>query len=325
MECDRESLTENEYAKIEEIQPEYNRMMCPPSPDRMWPRKENFHEKCCYVQYHNFDALQYLPHENSLVLNEYEPSFCINTKKRDCLKLKGLNIYLIVGLKQKSQKKKDYFLWECIQIEEISLVELKNGIEYSLKGTCFFCKAPIYLNDLPGFEHFAKHTMGSFAYGMQNAINDPFSKYIINESNFIRSNQIKNKLLWLANFEDRLNDTTFCLTKKVDRKIELNCFQYCDEIILCNEVHIGFIFKERYNNLFLCNPDFIIDQFRPLQKQHPNAREIFFTPNTNISKFAEAFPDISCIIPYCGEIEEPWNDVVKEFKKHKNIELRSLD
>ena len=90
-------------------------------------------------------------------------------------------------------------------------------------------------------------------------------------------------------------------------------------------MHIGFIFKERYNNLFLCNPDFIIDQFRPLQKQHPNAREVFFTPNTNISKFAEAFPDISCIIPYCGEIEEPWNDVVKEFKKHKNIELRSLD
>lgn len=40
LECDKESLTENEYAKIEELQPEYNRMMCPPSPDRMWPRKE---------------------------------------------------------------------------------------------------------------------------------------------------------------------------------------------------------------------------------------------------------------------------------------------
>ena len=47
LECDKEHLTENEYAKIEELQPEYNRMMCPPSPDRMWPRKEKLIEKYC--------------------------------------------------------------------------------------------------------------------------------------------------------------------------------------------------------------------------------------------------------------------------------------
>ena len=56
-----------------------------------------------------------------------------------------------------------------------------HGDEYSLSGTSFLCKMPIYLNILPGFEHFAKHTMGSFAYGMQNAINDPFCKYFLNE------------------------------------------------------------------------------------------------------------------------------------------------
>jgi len=63
----------------------------------------------------------------------------------------------------------------------------------------------------------------------------------------------------------------------------------------------------------------------PVHSKYPNAHEVFFTPNANISKFAEAFPDISCIIPYCGEIEDPWNDVIEEFKKHKNIELRLME
>jgi len=63
--------------------------------------------------------------------------------------------------KQNGHKKKDFFLWEYTQIEEVSFVESMHGQEYSLDGTRFLCKQPIYLNNLPGFDHFVKHTMGS--------------------------------------------------------------------------------------------------------------------------------------------------------------------
>jgi len=319
LECDRDSLTENEYAKIEELQPEYNRMMCPPSPDRMWPRKEDSSEKCCYVQYHNFDVLNYLPHESSLLLNELEPSFSINTKKRDCLKLKGHMIYLIVGIKQYGHKKKDYFLWESIQIEEISLVELMNGIQYSLKGTCFFCKEPIYLNDLSGFEHFAKHTMGSFAYGMQNAINDPFSKYILNESNFIQTNKIKNKLEWLANFENKLEDKYLCLTIDINNKIEYDWFWFY------NKERTSIIFKSRYNEILKWDSDFIIKQFQVLRKQFPSIQEIVLPLIESVLDIAKAFPSITCVILHRKKIHESWNDYIEELKKQKNIEFELLD
>ena len=325
LECDKESLTENEYAKIEELQPEYNRMMCPPSPDRMWPRKENLNEQHCYVQYHNYDALGYLPGEDSFLYKTEDDVSHTVSRKRVCLNMKGQKIYLIVGIKQYGHKKKDFFLWEYTQIEEVSFTESMHGQEYSLDGSRFLCKEPIYLNDLPGFDYFAKHTMGSFAYGIQDAINDPFSKYILNESNYIQINKIKDRLNWLANFESQLDDKALCLTSLNDGKIELNCFQYCDEILLCNDVQPGFTFNDRFYNLLLWNPNFIIDLFQPLQKQHPNAHEVVFSLNENILKFAQAYPDTLCIIPYSGEIHESWNEVLEEFKKYKNIELRSLD
>lgn len=325
LECDKESLTENEYAKIEELQPEYNRMMCPPSPDRMWPRKENLNEQHCYVQYHNYDALGYLPGEDSFLYKTDDDVSHTVSRKRVCLNMKGQKIYLIVGIKQYGHKKKDFFLWEYTQIEEVSFTESMHGQEYSLDGSRFLCKEPTYLNDLPGFDYFAKHTMGSFAYGIQDAINDPFSKYILNESNYIQINKTKDRLNWLANFESQLDDKALCLTILNDGKIELNCFQYCDEILLCNDVQPGFTFNDRFYNLLLWNPIFIIDLFQPLQKQHPNAHEIVFSLNENILKFAQAYPDTLCIIPYSGEIHESWNEVLEEFKKCKNIELRSLD
>lgn len=183
LECDREKLTENEYAKIDELQPEYNRMMCPPSADRMWPRKQNL-EKCCYVQYHNFNALGYLPFEGSFFEGKIIDSGYTVSKKRDCLKLKGEKVYLIAGIKQKGHKQKDFFLWNYTQVEEIEVLDDERGTQYGVRGTDFVCKKPIRLNDLPGFDYFAKHTMGSFAYGMQNAVNDPFCKFLMNEKKF---------------------------------------------------------------------------------------------------------------------------------------------
>lgn len=139
MECDRDKLTENEYAKIDEFQPEYNRMMCPPSADRMWPRKQNL-EKCCYVQYHNFDALGYLPYEGLYFRDMIEDASFIATKKRDCLKLKGEKVYLIVGIKQKGLKQKDFFLWSYTQVEEIQVYDDSEGKQYGVSGTDFAYK-----------------------------------------------------------------------------------------------------------------------------------------------------------------------------------------
>ena len=256
LECDRENLTENEYAKIDELQPEYNRMMCPPSPDRMWPRKENLKEQHCYVQYHNYDALGYLPGEDSFLYKIDDDVSHTVSRKRVCLNMKGQKIYLIVGIKQYGHKKKDFFLWEYTQIEEVSFTESMHGQEYSLDGSRFLCKEPIYLNNLPGFDYFVKHTMGSFAYGIQDTINDPFSKYLLKESNYIQSSKIEDNLNWLANFENRIDDKEICQTKTVNNKIEFDCFPFYDD------EQTSILFKMRYNNIFEQNPDFIIKQFQ---------------------------------------------------------------
>ena len=321
LECDRDSLTENEYAKIEELQPEYNRMMCPPSPDRMWPRKENSSEECCYVQYHNLNERKYIPGEYAF-LNNLEIDYAdIVSRKRDCLKLKGQKIYMIVGIKQEHHRKKDFFLFDYTQIEEVTFVsERMHGNEYSLSGTNFMRKTPLYLNNLPGFEHFAKHTMGSFAYGMQNAIKDPFSKYILEESKYIQCNKIENKLKWFANFENLIEDKNLCLTKSTKKGIEFDWFRFFD-----NE-QTSILFKIRYNNLFLWNPKFIIERFQRLLEKHPNIKEIAFPLNDSVLEFAKAFPKKTCVVLYSPKhTHESWNEVIDEFKKQKNIEFESLD
>lgn len=319
LECDRDSLTEHEYAKIDELQPEYNRMMCPPSPDRMWPRKENYNEKNCYIQYHNYDTLRYLPGEY-VYLNNLESDYGDTvSRKRDCLKLKGQKIFLIVGIKQEGHKRKDFFLWNYNQIEEVELNDSMHGLEYSLKGTCFTCKNPIHLNDLPGFDHFAKHTMGSFAYGMQNVINDPFSKYILDESNFILYNNIENKLEWLANFEDQLEDKSLCLTKRTENRIEFDWYRFYDD------EKTSIIFKLRYYHLFEWNVDFILNLFEILKKQYPSIDEIVFPLSESVLDFALAFPNITCVVLFGKKHIEKWNEVLEEFKKHKNIVLEQYD
>jgi len=152
---------------------------------------------------------------------------------------------MIVGIKQELHRKKDFFLFDYTQIEEVSFTnESMHGDEFALSGTSFLCKKPIYLNNLPGFEHFAKHTMGSFAYGMQNAINDPFSEHLLDEKNFIQCNEIDNKLKWFADFENLLEDKSLCLTKTSNNDVEFDWFRFFDD------EQTSVLFKIRYNNLF---------------------------------------------------------------------------
>ena len=319
LECDRERLTENEYAKIEELQPEYNRMMCPPSPDRMWPRKEKLIEKYCYIQYHNFNALEYLPGENSLLYDCGEDVSHTMSRKRDCLKLKGQRVYLIVGIKQKSHRKKDFFLWEYTQIEEITFTKSMHGFEYSLDGTRFVCRNPVYLNNLSGFDNFAKQTMGSFAYGLQNAMKDPFSEIILNESDFVQYNEMKNKKVWLSNFEDRLDDKELCLIKKNGKDVEFDCFCFIDGD------RSSVFLKTRYYKILMRDPLFIIEQFRHFQKRNPSVKEVVFYLTENIPEFAKAFSDTKCVILRSKNIHMSWNSLLDELQEYENVELVTID
>ena len=319
LECDKERLTENEYAKIEELQPEYNRMMCPPSPDRMWPRKEKLIEKYCYIQYHNFNALEYLPGENSLLYDCGEDVSHTMSRKRDCLKLKGQRVYLIVGIKQKSHRKKDFFLWEYTQIEEITFTKSMHGFEYSLDGTRFVCRNPVYLNNLSGFDNFAKQTMGSFAYGLQNAMKDPFSEIILNESDFVQYNEMKNKKVWLSNFEDRLDDKELCLIKKNGKDVEFDCFCFIDGD------RSSVFLKTRYYKILMRDPLFIIEQFRHFQKRNPSVKEVVFYLTENIPEFAKAFSDTKCVILRSKNIHMSWNSLLDELQEYENVELVTID
>lgn len=79
-------------------------------------------------------------------------------------------------------------------------------------------------------------------------------------------------------------------------KIEINCFDFDDEICFCNEVHKGFVFNERFCDYLSCNPEFIIENFLPLRKEYPDVHEAIFVINEGVLKFAKAYPDILCTV-----------------------------
>ena len=161
--------------------------------------------------------------------------------------------------------------------------------------------------------------MGSFAYGMQNAINDPFSKYILDESNFIQCNNIENKLEWLANFEEQLEDKTLCLTKRTENGIDFDWFRFCDD------EQKSIILKMRYSKIFTWDPYFIINQFKTLRKKYPSINRVTLFLNESNLDFAKAFPNITCAILYPQKHHESWNEIIEELKQVKNIELEPID
>lgn len=316
LECDRDDLTKNEYAKIEELQPEYNRMMCPPSADRMWPRKQNL-EKCCYVQYHNFNALGYLPFEGAFYENKVCGEGYTTSKKRDCLKLKGEKVYLIVGIKQKGRKQKDFFLWSYTQVEEI---EMFDETQYGVRGTDFICKKPVRLNDLPGFEHFAKHTMGSFAYGMQNAINDPFSKVLMNEKLYAPAEKFDGKALrWLADFEDNLDDEFLQLTARDEK----NKPHWC--IFLREKSNLSSSFLRYRADFTLCwGKDLFIEQYKLFCKRFPAIDSLLIPISVNTCEVAKAFPDKKIHVFYPSNDKE-WAKEIRMLKKLPNVFFEMTD
>lgn len=324
MECDRDKLTENEYAKIDELQPEYNRMMCPPSTDRMWPRKQNL-EKCCYVQYHNYNALRYLPFEGAFFDGNVNDSGITNSKKRGCLKLKGEKVYLIVGIKQKGHKQKDFFLWSYTQVEEIQVCDDPEGKQYGVSGTDFACKKPIRLNDLPGFEHFAKHTMGSFAYGMQNAINDPFCKYIMDETNFVPASYYDGKgLEWLADFEENLDDCLLKITARDDDETP-----YWD-IFMRDSYDDGdyAYLRPRAINMLDWKPLLVVEEYLASIKENPNICGLETCLSFSSIELVKKLPNIKHKIMLFDQLEnfsEEWLDDIRKLSKMKNVTLIGVD
>ncbi len=302
MECDRDELTENEYAKIDELQPEYNRMMCPPGKDRMWPRKKNS-VKGCYVQYHNFDALGYFPYESLYFRNFTEDCSYIISKKRICLNLKGEKLYLIVGIKQKGRKTKDYFLWDYTQIEEIDVEHESCEAAYCLRGSRFLCKKPVYLNELPGFDYFAKHSMGSFAYGLQNVIKDPFSQFLMDERHYVALKDIRKKsvLKWFADFEEDALVPELRLTAKDGRsKARWNFFFKLDvNVAMCTQ---------RAASILVSEPDFFANEFKKFLKENPTVKSYEDWARLNSDVFADLIPNVEHRL-HCLDLEsikEKW-------------------
>ncbi len=160
--------------------------------------------KPIYVQYHNFDKVGYYPHEDAFVNDDI---LAFNEGRvwtqKEAFESRGHYVYVILGLKQKGHKGKDYFLFDRTLIKTFE--RPREGFGFDLVGPTTFCKVPIRLNDLDGFKNFSRKTMGNFAFGFQNITNDPFKDIIKNEENFFTMEEMTevSPKEWLYNFEEQ--------------------------------------------------------------------------------------------------------------------------
>jgi hypothetical protein len=152
----------------------------------------------------------------------------IVSKKRDALRCKGEKVYLLLGIKCNSSKKKQYYLWGYTFVEEIEVTAAK---EYALCGSLRLCRKPQLLNNLDGFEKFARVTTGSFAFGLQNVVRDEFSKTIesLCTENKLFSNESVDKekyLEWLYEFErdNKIDDDKALTELRADSKAVVSFF-----------------------------------------------------------------------------------------------------
>jgi hypothetical protein len=315
--CRQNDLDELEYDWIARLKPEYNIMMCPPSSDRTWPVRGKL-DHSCYVQYHNFDDLFYLPYEDEIFLED--SSSYIVSKKRDALRCKGDRVYLIVGMKQRGRTKKQFFLGCYEKIEEIECIDWLDGKSdsYGLRGNYCKCKMPIELNGLDGFDSFFRKTMGSFAYGLQNAIRDPFCKYIMDEKNFEiqdAENHDLKYLDWVSEFEEKyITDETFRLTNHLNEgSNEMVFFEdgdNPDELII----------SPRAFSLFQEFPD----KFAAALHARSQCSTIVYFLNAVAYDFIPLVPDKKHIILY-SDPDEQGSKMMDELSKKKNVEFMDIN
>lgn len=311
-ECDQCQLDEAEYKWINDIKPEYNIMMQEPSIDKLWPNRERLND-ACYIQYHNANELGYYPFESMIVQGDIESY--ITSKKRDCLRCKGEKVYLIVGLKTDKIKRKRFFLWGYSQIEEIEAIENDEGKVYGLKGVNYFCETPLLLNELPGFESFLKNTMGSFAYGLQNAAKDLFSSYIRNAKYVDISGVDKSKkyLDYIANFElqMQIDDEFHLIEYNDDASHEIALFYYFeDESIIYARLRTLF---------FLINyPEVAIQQ---ISKGNYSLVHLFCYDG--VLCIIQNFPSMNFVLYYEDELDLD-SEFVKELRFKQNVSFEKM-
>lgn len=179
---------------------------------------------------------------------------------------------------------------------------------------CFVKKFLCRLNDLPGFEHFAKHTMGSFAYGLQNAINDPFCEYIMDESNFALSKDLHmSSLEYLANFEDGIDDEMKLTKRGPDDQPQWNLFTEGDEFP-------NAISRVRADGILVYHTDLFIERFREYQKEHKYIKTLFTPIFWNSVELVKKLPDIRHRIG-CFYGGPEWEKIEGELEKFENVVL----
>jgi hypothetical protein len=161
-ECTEDKLIERERFWINCIYPEYNCNIWTPARKK----KEINYEPKFWIQYHNYNALGYLP--NELIIDEYlieeidyeEALTGIATNKRSVLNTVGDTIFLIVGI---GEKPKQYYLWSKFICEEINIQETQNSFSYSAFGSGHLLDSPQLLNS-KNFNDF-KRFCGNFGFG----------------------------------------------------------------------------------------------------------------------------------------------------------------
>ncbi|MBD2682188.1 MULTISPECIES: GIY-YIG nuclease family protein [Nostoc] len=161
-ECTEDKLLERERFWINKIDPEYNCNIWTPARKK----KQIDSEPKFWVQYHNYNALGYLPAE--YIIDEYlveeidydEALTGIGTNKRSVLNTVGDTVFLIVGI---GEKPKQYYLWSKFICEEINIQENENLLSYSAFGSGHLLDSPQLLNSKE-FNEFKKYC-GNFGFG----------------------------------------------------------------------------------------------------------------------------------------------------------------
>lgn len=160
-ECTEDKLLERETFWINKIKPEYNCNILAPARKK----KEIASEPKFWVQYHNYNALGYLPAEaiidECLEEIDYDEALPgISTNKRSVLNTVGDTIFLIVGI---GKNPKQYYLWSKFICEEINIRENENSFYYSAFGSGHLLNSPQLLNSKE-FNEFKKYC-GNFGFG----------------------------------------------------------------------------------------------------------------------------------------------------------------
>lgn len=179
--CEEAKLLEREGYWIKTLNPKYNCNTWTPA--RKQKREKT--EPKFWIQYHNYEKLDYLPCEQILDIydqDDYEdinPLSSVSTNKRAILDAQGDTVFLIVGI---GTNPKQYYLWSRLVVEEVQVTGEEGELSYDALGDGWLLDSPQLLNS-ESFNEFKKFC-GNFGLGLTSINNSTYLETlkIISES-----------------------------------------------------------------------------------------------------------------------------------------------